>query len=582
MNGTGERLTAGHRTQDPIAVEAKLLEANRRVGDAERAAAALRRRAEAAEVRLLEARDRVLQERAERDRLDDELAELRFRVEEAESALDDERRERAESEGQFTAAAHQRLDEALQERDDVETRLSSELEERDGDVRVLGVQLSDAKRGAAKQRELHDREIATLREEHQQAEDGLQEALGAAEARLAAAAEARTEHEREGDELRAELQREQERVRTATDQVAAGKAAVEQIQQRMAGELQRREQLLLSLRDAEHRSAHADRLQAQLELRERELSAARAEAKGAADATAKLQADIAVLQHQLAQGSEALQAIKLSEGRAKAALEAERSAFARERSELDDRVERAVAEAEGTMAGERSARQREREQIAASLGSLHTDIETTIGALHEKLEVEVHRTQALSAALTSQNASLQAEHQQMAEARAGVEAALQKSEARATALDEELAHRRDLMERVGEATAELRDHLDATRTALAAETARRESTELAARDVMLATQNVLLTRTDEAPTSADLATIADRGDALATADAREAPAAFPVDEPVATEPQPAQAGPAGEEIEEIGRRFERIRAQLAERGIRSARSPAGRTPGGPR
>lgn len=50
MNRTTERPSGGER--DPIAVEARLLEANCRVSDAERAAAALRRRAEAAEVRV--------------------------------------------------------------------------------------------------------------------------------------------------------------------------------------------------------------------------------------------------------------------------------------------------------------------------------------------------------------------------------------------------------------------------------------------------------------------------------------------------------------------------------------------------
>lgn len=222
-------------------------------------------------------------------------------------------------------------------------------------------------------------------------------------------------------------------------------------------------------------------------------------------ATAKLQAGVAVLEHRLTQSQEEIQAerigrgtaeailekarqdhqaeigtaeavlererveheaaLKHSKGRAQAALDAERSTFARERSDLGARVQRAITEAEATMAGERSARQRERNEIAGSLGSLRTDIESPIGALREKLETEVNRARSLAGALEQRHETLVMGNRALAEARAGVERALRTSEARAAALAEELAHRRDLVERVGTATAELRGHLDQTRRA---------------------------------------------------------------------------------------------------------------------
>ncbi len=646
------------RGSDALEVEARLLEANRRVGEAERAAAALRRRAEAAELRVAEARGRVATERtgreealaevtalldAERrrgaelaDSLQDELAEARTRLSEAESTLLEEREERAVSEEEFTAVAHARLAAALSERDDLEQRLSADLEERDGDVRVLGRQLGELRSRAA-----------GLELER----DDLEERL-----RLAQAAHAALEHEHA--DLGRRLEAEQAAVRDAVERVEAatltarrqaedGKTRLEEIQRQLAGELQRREQLLLALRDAEHRAAESDRVQAQLELRERELAAAQAEARGAGDATAKLQADLAVLRHRLEQSREELQAerigrgtaeavlekaredhqvatrtaeavltrerdaheaaLKHFEGRAQAALDAERSAFARERDDLDARVQRAVAEAAATMAGERSARQQERTAIAGSLGSLRTDIESTIGALREKLEGEITRTRALTGALEQRHASLATENAALREARAGVEQALHTSEERAAALDAELVHRRDLMDRVGTATVELRGHLDETRRALQAETRRRESTEVAAREVIAAAQHVLLTRPDEEPPGAEAEAYAaneplgdaddpllDASEPATDAPEDESPTSTPattgatplrlhvVGAPEAAE-APATPSPAEEEsIDELSLRFEQIRAQLAERGVRSARMPAERTPGGPR
>lgn len=402
MTALPDRSRAHERSA--IEIETQLLEADRRVGEAERVGAALRRRVSAAEARMAEARERVVRERAGRDealteltsRLDaerrrgttlaeslqDQLADAELLLGEAQNALAEEREERTAAEEKFTAAAHARLAAALGERDGTEERLVAELEEREGDVRTLGTQLSEARTA-----------LEELKRERDEAAERLSAALAAHAAREDEHAKLGLAFESEQRAIREAIERVEAATLAARRQAEQGRAGVEEAQRRLAGELE---------------------------------------------------------------------AERLGRETAEAALERERS-----------------------------TRQHERDEAAGSLSSLRTDIETTIGALRERLEGEIVRARAVTDA-SAQRSVPPAVEDEPQESRSGRPDVADPSRP--------LPHRhRGLSE------------------------------------------------------------------AAASVAAANAPAAT-----------------ADGNLDELNHRFDRIRAELAERGIRSARIPAGRKPGEPR